>query len=137
MVFLQILDMPVLHAISFQVEQMFTNLISNAIKFAQPGTAPHISITATLVQGNAIAHVAADTSKTYHKITIADNGIGFDPRFADKIFMVFQRLHTSNAEGTGIGLAICKRIVENHNGIIMATSNPGEGATFDIYFPVG
>lgn len=70
-------------------------------------------------------------------ISISDNGVGFDPQYKDRIFEIFQRLHESDKyKGTGIGLAICKRIVENHNGIITATGEPDKGAMFDIYIPV-
>jgi light-regulated signal transduction histidine kinase (bacteriophytochrome) len=78
-----------------------------------------------------------DPNLKYHKITVRDNGIGFENEYSERIFEVFQRLHTRNEyEGTGIGLAICKKIVENHQGIITAASQSQKGATFTIYLPV-
>jgi PAS domain S-box len=128
--------LPLVNGISFQLSQLFTNLISNAIKFSKPGVAPHISINAANIKGDEINHSNAKASRTYHHITVSDNGIGFEPEFSERIFMVFQRLNVNNAEGTGIGLAICKKIVENHNGIITATSDGTNGAVFNIYLPV-
>jgi PAS domain S-box-containing protein len=131
-----IAPLPMVNGISFQLSQLFTNLISNAIKFSKPGVAPHISIHAATVKGTEINHSNAEASRTYHHITVADNGIGFEAEFSERIFMVFQRLNVNHAEGTGIGLAICKKIVENHNGIITATSDGSNGAVFNIYLPV-
>jgi PAS domain S-box-containing protein len=129
--------LPVIPVISFQFEQLFNNLLSNAIKFSKEGTPAVIHISAEIVDGAVINNVTALPGTLYHKISVNDNGIGFDPQFTDRIFLVFQRLHSKESyEGTGIGLAICKKIVENHNGFIRATGRPGEGATFDIYVPV-
>ncbi|WP_343668979.1 PAS domain-containing protein [Chitinophaga sp.] len=124
--------LPVLSAIPYQIEQLFTNLLNNALKFSRKGMKPIIEVKMedsvyTLVGG-----------LPYHKITIADNGIGFDPQFSERIFQVFQRLHVRNQfEGTGIGLAICKKIMDNHKGMITAAGKPGEGSVFTLLFPVG
>ena len=111
--------------IAFQFRQLLYNLISNALKFSKPGTPSHIQITSRVLEG-----------RRFH-ITVKDNGIGFESHFKDRIFEVFQKLHNKEVyEGTGIGLAIVKKIVENHNGAITATSESGQGATFDIYLPI-
>ncbi len=130
--------LPTFPVIDFQFEQLFTNLLSNAIKFAKPGTAAIINIDAIIVEGTVIKDPHVLPGRQYHRISFNDNGIGFDPQFTERIFLVFQRLHSKESyEGTGIGLAICKKIVENHNGFITGTGRPGVGATFDIYIPVG
>lgn len=123
---------PVIHARAGQIRQLFQNLISNAIKFSRQDRQPQISIRSELLNVN------PNTGQgKFCKITINDNGIGFDEKYAEKIFIIFQRLHgKTEYEGTGIGLAICKRIIENHNGSISAHSQPGEGATFEIVFPL-
>jgi PAS domain S-box-containing protein len=129
-------ELPVLPAISFQFAQLFTNLITNSVKFAKKEQNPVITITSGIVEGKYIKHESASPDKVYHHISFSDNGIGFDPQFNERVFLVFQRLHTREAyEGTGIGLAICKRIAENHNGFITATGIPGEGASFNVYIP--
>jgi light-regulated signal transduction histidine kinase (bacteriophytochrome) len=129
--------LPTLKVIPFQFQQLFLNIISNAIKYRNPEMPPHIKITAGIVP---VSEAQADTSlkdKDYWKIQIVDNGIGFEQKYADKIFELFQRLHgKSEYEGTGIGLAICKKIVNNHGGFIKATGQPGQGSTFSIYLPV-
>lgn len=126
--------LPTVAGIPFQYAQLFDNLIQNAIKYAQPGQKARIDITYTTVHtGTPQNPIPAD----YHKISVADNGIGFEPEYAEKIFEIFQRLESiPDKSGAGIGLAICKRIVLNHNGYIYATSQPGQGATFYIYLPV-
>lgn len=131
------MPLPTLNVIPFQIQQLFNNLINNALKFSKPDRQPHIKIT---------SEIAADPEKiaslnlhpgTYCHISIKDNGIGFDPAFERKIFEVFQRLHgRSEYGGTGIGLAICKKIVENHRGILFAEGVPDQGATFHFYLPV-
>jgi PAS domain S-box-containing protein len=117
-------DLPVIDAIPLQMVQLFGNLLSNALKYIKPGVAPVITITAT-AEGN-----------NYH-IQFRDNGIGFEQQYAGQIFSIFQRLHRkAQYSGTGIGLALCKKIVENHRGQIFATGAPGEGANFHIILPL-
>jgi PAS domain S-box-containing protein len=128
--------LPVIRAVPFQVKQLFSNLIDNAVKYRHPDRNPHITIQHELINGSKIKLFNADHAKEYHKISVKDNGIGFDSRYADRIFEIFQRLaHSNGINGSGIGLAICKKIVQNHNGFITANGKPGEGASFHIYFP--
>lgn len=123
--------------IRFQFRQLIHNLISNSLKFSKPFTAPHIIIKGEIVNG-ALLHSEKLSSKIdYCHLAYSDDGIGFDPQYSERIFEVFQRLHSqSDYKGTGIGLAICKRIVEAHNGIITASGESNKGAEFNIYFPV-
>lgn len=123
--------------IVFQFRQLMHNLISNSIKFSVPGVQPHIIIDSHLIKGSEVQNEYVVSQKMYCHISVKDNGIGFEPEHSIRIFEVFQRLHGKETyKGTGIGLAIVNKIVENHNGIINATSNLGEGATFNIYLPV-
>lgn len=134
---LEISRMPEISAIPFQLRQLFLNLISNALKFTKPGVPPVIRITSKIIKGNKIENENVFSDQKYLHIMVADNGIGFNPEYATKIFEVFQRLHGKGEyEGTGIGLAICTKIAENHNAIIKATSKINEGATFHLYFPM-
>ncbi|MFC0772374.1 sensor histidine kinase [Terrimonas alba] len=129
--------LPIVKGISFQFEQLFTNLLSNALKFRKKEMAPHITIKSQPVEGMSIEKHINTPGKYYHHLTFTDNGIGFREEYADKIFEIFQRLHAqSEFAGTGMGLAICKKIVENHNGYIYATSVPGERTTIHIYLPM-
>ncbi|MGK4567874.1 ATP-binding protein [Flavobacterium sp. 3HN19-14] len=119
-----------------QFRQLLTNLISNAIKFSQPGLTSHIIIENGTEMGKDVPGENILKHQLYSKITISDNGIGFDPKYTDRIFNVFQRLHTDpQYKGTGIGLAIVKKIVDNHNGIVVADGIVDKGATFTIYIP--
>ena len=125
-----------------QLRQLFQNLISNALKFTKPdpdALAPVITIKAKHVVGRELAGIAVaapDVDLSFHLIEVADNGIGFDPSQAARIFQVFQRLHNrSEYQGTGIGLAIVQKVIENHHGYIQADGRPGEGATFRIALP--
>lgn len=130
-------NLPSLNVIVYQFEQLFTNLIANSIKFVKPGVSPEIQITSGIIAGSDLGYMEANPEIEYHYLSFTDNGIGFDPQFKERIFQVFQRLHSKTSfEGTGIGLAICKKIVDNHQGIITAISNPDEGATFIVYIPV-
>lgn len=122
--------------IPFQIQQLVQNLISNSLKFAKPDVTPHIIISSRIAKGIELEHPALHANKDYCHICFQDNGIGFDPEFNEQIFGLFQRLHgKTEYPGTGIGLAICKKIIENHNGIITASGKPGVGATFNIYLP--
>jgi hypothetical protein len=129
-------ELPTLKLIPFQFKQLLHNLIGNAIKFSRPDVAPFIQISITKIEGANINLPEINPHKTYYKLSIADNGIGFEAQYSQRIFEVFQRLHGKDEyKGTGIGLAIVKKIVENHHGIITATGEPDKGATFDIYIP--
>ena len=132
---LDVAEMPVVKGIAFQFYQLFDNIITNSIKYSRTDVVPEIKISWLTVQGDAIE--GADTDRQYYKISVADNGIGFEPKYAQRIFEIFQRLHGRDEySGTGIGLAICKRIVQNHEGFIYAEGVPGTGATFYICLPV-
>jgi len=122
--------------IVFQFRQLMYNLISNALKFSNPKIPSHINIKSEIVKGSKLNNEKLSPEKSYCHITVKDNGIGFEPHFSERIFEVFQKLHGKDVyAGTGIGLAIVKKIVENHNGIIIATGELNKGATFDIYIP--
>lgn len=123
--------------IPFQFRQLMHNLISNALKFSNPKIPPHIKISSVIITYSQKNEANLPLHKEYCHISISDNGIGFEKEFAERIFEVFQKLHAKDEyAGTGIGLAIVKKIIENHNGIITATSEPMKGTTFDIYIPV-
>ena len=129
-------QLPVLNIIPVQFNQLFSNIILNAIKYKRDGVNPVIKISAEIISVSEMQIQMVFTHDTYWKITVSDNGIGFEQQFADKIFELFQRLHGKNDyEGTGIGLAICKKIVQNHHGFIEAKGKPGIGSTFNIYLP--
>jgi PAS domain S-box-containing protein len=129
--------LPVLRVIPFQIQQLFENIISNALKYCRPGVPPLVDISAEIVAGSSLQGTGVDPEQDYCRLTIADNGIGFDQQYATKVFELFQRLHKKNEySGTGIGLAICKKIVQNHDGHITARSLVGEGTAFDIFLPV-
>ncbi|MDB5209927.1 MAG: domain S-box protein, partial [Sediminibacterium sp.] len=123
-------------AVPFQFRQLMHNLIGNALKFSRPDVPPHITITGKNITYSKLNIENLSPRKTYCHIRITDNGIGFEKKFNEKIFEVFQRLHDKDKYiGTGIGLAIVKKIVDNHNGIITATGVLNKGATFNIYIP--
>ena len=121
--------LPAIDADPMQMRQLLLNLISNALKFQPPGGTPVIKITARTL--------SAASGEQLAELSVQDNGIGFDEKYLDKIFAVFQRLHgRTEYEGTGVGLAVCRRIVDRHHGSIIARSRPGEGATFIVTLPV-
>lgn len=128
--------------IRFQFYQIFHNLISNSLKFSKAEEPPHIVIKSNIVPGSKLKKSALPADRISSKIDYChliytDNGIGFEAKYNERIFEMFQRLHSQEAyKGTGIGLAICKRIVENHNGIITASGKLNKGVRFDIYIPV-
>ena len=128
--------LPTLDVISFQIQQLFINLIGNSLKYNKENNTPIIKINYSIVIAND-EEFLPDTHHEYHKITVEDNGIGFDQEYAKKIFILFNRLHNKNEyQGTGIGLAICKKIVENHKGFIFAKGVINKGSIFSIYLPV-
>lgn len=130
-------NLPVMRIVPFQFRQLFTNILSNALKFSKQDVPSHISIRAEEVKGGESGHPELVKDKPYYHFTVQDNGIGFSPEYNTRIFEVFQRLHGKHEyKGTGIGLAICKKIVENHQGSISAVGEPGVGATFHLYIPV-
>ena len=130
-------QLPTLKVIPFQIQQLFNNLLNNALKFSRQGVPPHIIIRSEIVDGEKQPGYPGLVNRHYCHLSFKDNGIGFEPIYARKIFEVFQRLHgRSEYGGTGIGLSICKKIVENHNGYISAESNLDEGATFHVHLPI-
>ncbi|MFC5626032.1 PAS domain S-box protein [Algoriphagus winogradskyi] len=125
-----------LDIIPFQFRQLLQNLISNSLKFAVKNRAPIISIKSEKRKGREIEAEFLSPDINYCHIRISDNGIGFEDQYKERIFELFQRLNGKDKyQGTGIGLAIVKKIVENHNGYIAAHGKPDQGATFDIYLP--
>ena len=121
-----------------QLGQLFQNLLSNALKFRQVCTPPVILIQAQLVGPFELPTSLKLTRavESYHQIEVIENGIGFEQKYVDHSFQVFQRLQGRNAfEGTGIGLAICEKVAANHGGAITAISHTGQGATFRVYLP--
>ncbi|MBC7382426.1 MAG: GAF domain-containing protein, partial [Bacteroidia bacterium] len=125
--------LPMVFGIQFQLRQLFLNLISNSIKFIRPEVKPTIHISSE----NVISEKINFASQKFYKIIVKDNGIGFNAVYEEKIFKIFQRLHSqSEFNGTGIGLSICKKIAELHGGYIDAQGIEGEGATFSVYLPV-
>ncbi|WP_345270771.1 PAS domain-containing sensor histidine kinase [Nibrella viscosa] len=129
--------LPIVQGNATQLQQLFRNLISNALKFQQHGTAPVIQISARTVDAKDLPNAPiAQRRGQWVVIDITDNGIGFEEKHHDRIFQLFQRLHGRNQyEGTGIGLALCKKVAELHGGAISAHSTPGEGSTFTVYLP--
>jgi len=132
---IEVKGIPEVKIIVSQFRQLLTNLISNAIKFSKPDNPPRILIQNDIVRGNEVPGYTGEDQ--FYRIKVSDNGIGFDSQYKNRIFEVFQRLHMSKEyPGTGIGLAIVKKIIENHDGYITAESELNEGATFILYLPV-
>jgi len=129
--------LPVISAVPTQISQLFQNIISNSLKFCKTDCAPRIHIETDEIRGAHIDGIQGELrDEKFHRIFFRDNGIGFDQRYADEIFVVFKRLHSYHEfEGTGIGLSICKKIVEKHNGLIDVKSKINEGSTFVVTLP--
>ena len=128
--------LPTLKVIPFQIQQMFINLLGNSIKYSKANVPPEIHIDYRKISLQQIGQLVLPAKKDFHKFTFSDNGIGFSEEYSQRIFELFSRLHNKDEiAGTGIGLAICKKIVENHKGYILAKGKPGEGAVFEIYLP--
>ncbi len=125
------------NVIAFQFRQLLYNLISNALKFSKADVPPLIQIKSSIEKGSKLNNEKLSSKIDYYHIIVKDNGIGFDQKYSERIFDMFKKLHSKDVYiGTGIGLAIVKKIVENHNGIITATGELNKGVTFDIYIPV-
>ena len=124
--------------IPFQFRQLLHNLFVNSLKFARAGVPAKITVTSETIWGDPTIHPKLLATHRYTHLRVSDNGIGFEPEYGEKIFEVFQRLHGRDKySGTGIGLAIVKKIIDNHGGYISASGQPGKGAAFDIYLPAG
>jgi signal transduction histidine kinase len=121
-------DLPTIDADPLQMRQLLQNLVGNALKFHRPDEPPVVRVTAA---------VEGDGGRPQARLVVEDNGIGFDMKYLDRIFTPFQRLHgRTEYEGTGMGLAVCRRIVERHGGTLRAESVPGQGARFTALLPV-
>lgn len=132
-----IAELPEIEAVNLQMNQLFHNLIGNSLKFSRTDKSPEIMINVCETSDEERAKFNLAISKEYIKLTFSDNGIGFSQEYSDQIFEIFQRLNGKDEyNGTGIGLALCKKIVVNHKGIIYADSSPGNGAKFHIILPV-
>ncbi|GAB4455743.1 MAG: hypothetical protein OHK0029_12330 [Armatimonadaceae bacterium] len=128
MVYLE--DLPLIQADAIQMRQLLQNLIGNALKFHRPGVPPEVRVEGTIA-------TAPETLEDWLTLTVSDNGTGFEPEYQETIFRVFERLHDSSEyDGTGIGLAICRKIADRHGGMISATSTPGQGSTFTVQLPI-
>ena len=129
-------ELPVVQAIPSLMKQLLYNLVSNAVKFRKKDVDPLIHIEAKKMYDPDHSLPANSNGHKYYKVSISDNGIGFDPKYSDEIFMVFKRLNSYHEyEGTGVGLSICKKIIEKHNGSILAQSEPGKGSIFSFVLP--
>ena len=130
-------DLPTIDADAVQMRQLFQNVIVNALKYHRPGEAPIVKVRGTILNGPEANGTQGVPNDELCEITFEDNGIGFDEKYLDRIFGIFQRLQTrSEYEGTGIGLAVCRKIVDRHSGTITARSRPDHGSTFIITLPV-
>ena len=131
-------ELPTVSGDAPQLRQLFQNLIANALKFHHPDLPPRICLSSQLLSATDLPKTIQPNSSAsqFYAISVADNGIGFDEKYTDRIFQVFQRLHgRSRYSGTGIGLAIVQKVADNHNGAIAVASQPGQGATFTVYLP--
>lgn len=130
-------DLPEIKIVTSQFRRLFQNLISNSLKFSRENIIPEIHVNCKYLSSADVKELRLAKAKRYLQIEFSDNGIGFNNEYKNRIFTIFQKLHgRSEYEGTGIGLAICKKIAENHGGTIFADGKPGEGATFTVIIPV-
>lgn len=129
--------LPVVEAVTLQMNQLLYNLLNNSLKFTAPGRSPVITIQARLLKKEEVLlHIQKPSQGEYYEISLTDNGIGFETQYAEQIFEIFKRLHGKEIyPGSGIGLALCKKIMNNHSGHIYAESRLGEGTTFHIILP--
>ena len=133
-----IMALPVVTGHKNQLRQLFHNLLTNALKYSRAEVPPVITVTARVVKGKEAGELLQPGNdwQSFHLIEVTDNGLGFEPQYARKIFHIFQRLHgKSEYPGSGVGLAIVQKVVENHNGFVFAEGRPGEGARFKVFLP--
>jgi light-regulated signal transduction histidine kinase (bacteriophytochrome) len=129
-------ELPTVDADPLQVRQLMQNLIGNSLKYWRPDVAPVVKVWSKHLPHHPSA-AAGEAPRPFCQILVEDNGIGFDPVYSERIFTIFQRLHGRNEyEGTGVGLAVCRKIVERHGGTITAQSTPGNGSTFLVSLPI-
>lgn len=136
----EVAELPVVRGDASQLEQLFQNLISNALKFTPPAKRPRITVSCRVCDRADLPAAVSPNGHTgqFCQIDVTDEGVGFDTQYLDRIFQVFQRLYGKDEfPGTGVGLAICQRVVQNHGGGITATSTAGRGATFSVFLPMG
>ncbi len=129
-------NLPVIQGTTFLIKQLFENLINNSLKFTKEGRPPVVIIRSEFINEKKMQKIWPNIEHDYHKITVADNGVGFNPAYKKDLFKMFQRFHGLKYIGTGIGLSICQKIAEVHNGFIEADGEEGKGADFNIYLPV-
>ena len=130
---ISVVNVPKVEGIPVLLQQLFVNLINNALKFSKPGSDPNIVIRG---DESPVEHPGGSPGMFWH-LSVTDNGIGFDPHMKEVIFKVFSRLNPGkNLDGSGIGLAVCRKVMQIHGGQIEAHGTPGQGAIFDLYFPV-
>jgi light-regulated signal transduction histidine kinase (bacteriophytochrome) len=131
----EVAQLPTLSSDPIQMRQLLQNLLGNALKFHKRGESPVVRVSAEIVEDD--DGTAGAQPRAVCRLSVADNGIGFDEKYLDRVFTIFQRLHgRGDYEGTGIGLAICRKIAERHGGAITARSSPGQGATFIVTLPL-
>lgn len=130
-------NLPELKVIPFQIQQLFTNLVGNSLKYSREKIPVKIKIKSEIITASDFPILKLQTKDKFYKISFTDNGMGFKQEFAEKIFVLFNRLHPINEfPGTGIGLTICKKIAENHKGFLFAEGIPNKGATFNLFLPL-
>lgn len=128
--------LPSLRAVPFQIKQLLTNLLTNSLKYTRAGVTPRITVTGRVVSADEVPVAEVKRDVSYAMVSVADNGIGFEAKYSAKIFELFQRLHGRDVySGTGIGLALCKKIVQSMQGHIVAESEPEQGSRFTFYLP--
>jgi light-regulated signal transduction histidine kinase (bacteriophytochrome) len=128
-------NLPEIKGIKFLMKQLFENLVNNSLKFTKEGRLPVIIVSSQLIDKKSMKEIMPDSENDYYRITVADNGVGFNPAYKKDLFKMFQRFHGKQYSGTGIGLSICQKIAETHDGFIEADGEEDKGASFHIYIP--
>jgi len=129
-------NLPIVKGVTFLLKQLFENLINNSLKFTKEGRPPVIIISSQLIDEKTMKDNWPNSAHDFYKITVADNGVGFDPTYKKDLFKMFQRFHGKQYTGSGIGLSICQKIAEVHGGFIDADGEEDKGAAFNIFIPV-